>query len=255
MQGHVHALADFVRMARRVADDEGTSITVRQGLLDHFDTGLIGADDDDAKEDPVRRLRETCDKTGVTIGHGRHLLQGFKKRAAGRPMSSWGELLTTCQYSAAPIGRFLLDLHGEGKDAVRPTEALCAARQVLSQVETCGEEYRHHGRVVLPADWLRQAGAFDEELGAHRASHGVRIVLDRMLERVDGLLTVAAPLPELISDPGLRRQFAVAHAEAERRARKLRRRDPLWPRGILDVLARIARRLRARNPLRHGPSA
>lgn len=254
LRGHVRALADFVRAARVLADDHGTGVDERQARLDAMDADLTGTYENAAEAGPARRLRETCAETGVAVDHGRHLLQAFAKRAAGRPMSSWGELLTTCQYSAAPIGRFLLDLHGEGENATRPAEALCAARQVLIHVQTCGEDYRRHGRVVLPSDWLRQAGAHVDELGAHRTSHGVRMVLDRMLDRVSGLLAAAEPLPESIADPGLRREFTLAQIEAESLARKLRRHDPLRRRIGLGMVARLVCRLRARQRLRRAAS-
>ena len=255
LRRHVRVLADFVHGARVLADDHGTSVDTRQDWFDAMDADLTGGDESDDEAGPAQRMRKTCEETGVPIDHGRHLLQAFSKRAAGRAMSSWGELLTTCQFSAAPIGRFLLDLHGEGKGAYRPAEALCTAQQVLVHLQTCGEDYRRHGRVVLPSDWLRQAGAQVEELGARSTSHGVRIVMDRMLDRVGRLLAAAEPLPELIADPGLRRELTVAHAEAEHLARKLRRHDPLRRRVALGIVARFVCRLRARKRIRRAASA
>ncbi len=66
------------------------------------------------------RLRDSLDETGVTPQHALDLLHAFRQDATKRRYASWAELLDYCRYSAMPVGRHVLDLHGEARPPTRP---------------------------------------------------------------------------------------------------------------------------------------
>jgi hydroxysqualene synthase len=141
-----------------------------------------------------------------------------------------------CRFSAAPVGHFLLDLHGEDRRSRPAADALCAALQVLNHLQDCAEDYRRLDRVYLPLAWFEAEGAAVADLAEPAASPALRRVLDRVLDRVDELLVHARPLGGAIADRRLRLQAEVTVAVALRLARRLRHRDPLRTRVRLSRL-------------------
>ena len=130
--------------------------------------------------------------------------------------------------SAAPVGRMLLDLAGEGDGRARAaSDALCAALQVLNHLQDCGADFRRLGRVYLPADWLAAEGADVADLAADRAGPALRRVIDRALDATEGLIARARPLPRHLAGARFAAESGAIIAIAERLAARLRRADPL----------------------------
>ena len=61
------------------------------------------------------------------------------------------ELIDYCRLSAMPVGRFVLDVHGEAKSLWPASDALCAALQVINHLQDCADDYRKLDRVYLSA--------------------------------------------------------------------------------------------------------
>src|SRR5262245_66269448 len=81
----------------------------------------------------------------------------------------WEDLIGYCTFSAMPVGRFVLDVHGESHATWPANDALCAALQIINHLQDCSKDYRNLNRVYIPLDALAQAGASVEELGGDRA--------------------------------------------------------------------------------------
>lgn len=186
-------------------------------------------------EEKIRRL-DAIAAGPIASPHLTQLLQAFRQDATKTRYRDWSELLLYCRFSAVPVGRFLLDLHGEGRDAQAPSDALCVALQVLNHLQDCGDDFRQLDRVYLPLAWIEAEGASLEELRDDRASPALRRVFDRTLERVTELLIQARPLGRRIADRRLRLQAEITVAVAGRLAANLRRRDPLAARVRLSKL-------------------
>jgi len=185
------------------------------------------ADDPDLPADEkVARLDEIA-AARLPSPHLTQLLQAFRQDATKTRYRDWSELMLYCRFSAIPVGRFLLDLHGEGRAAHPAADALCTALQVLNHLQDCSDDYRMLDRVYLPTAWMNAEGAQLADLGADRSQPALRRVLDRALDRIDELLVQARPLSRQVADRRLALQAAITFAVAERLARKLRRRDPL----------------------------
>ncbi|HET6519819.1 MAG TPA: squalene/phytoene synthase family protein, partial [Geminicoccaceae bacterium] len=139
----------------------------------------------------------------------------------------WADLMGYCALSASPVGRYLLDLHGEDRRRYAASDPLCDALQVLNHVQDCREDYRRLDRVYLPLAWFEAEGCEVGALDRPRASPAVRRVLDRALDGVDDLLRRARELPFRLRNTRLATESAVILCLAERLASELRRRDPL----------------------------
>jgi phytoene/squalene synthetase len=75
-------------------------------------------------------MRASLVATNVTAQHCHDILRAFRLDATKLRYRDWDDLMGYCRYSAAPVGRQLLDLHGERRDTWPAADALCAALQV-----------------------------------------------------------------------------------------------------------------------------
>jgi hypothetical protein len=70
----------------------------------------------------------------------------------------WDDLIGYCAYSAMPVGRFVLDVHGESRATWPANDALCAALQIINHLQDCSSDYRNLNRVYIPLDAFTEAG-------------------------------------------------------------------------------------------------
>jgi len=233
----VAAYYHFARLADDIADAPDLSPEVKLARLDALDAALLGANED---EETAKALRHVLSNAGVDIRHARELLIAFRRDAANQGCADWAELLDYCRYSAAPVGRFLLDLHGEDRASLSSGDALCAAHQILNHIQDCRADARELGRIYLPADWLAEEGVTRADIEANTSTPALRRVLNRMLDGCAVLLDQARPLSGLIAARGLRLEVCIIHALAQRLLDKLRTRDPLAEKIKLDRLDWLA---------------
>ena len=69
-----------------------------------------------------------------------------------------------------PVGRFVLDVHGESRATWPASDALCAALQIINHLQDCGADYRKLDRVYIPLDALARDGLTVDALAADKAS-------------------------------------------------------------------------------------
>lgn len=240
----VHAFYAFAREADDIADDPAREAPDKLVALDAYDAALLGG----GGPETAVALRELFAERGLPIEHARHLLQAFKADAGGRNCRTWSDLLAYCRYSAAPVGRFLLDLHGESKETWLASDALCAALQILNHLQDAGSDWLDLRRRYIPGEWLERAGLSERELLADKMSPGLRDIYARALDRVDQLNAQARALPAAIRDRRLRMEAAAILALSQRLVKRLRRQDPLAARvapSRWDKIAALGAALRA----------
>jgi hydroxysqualene synthase len=225
LRPHVHAFYRFARNADDIADNPELTPEDKLRRLDRMADILEGAPGSDSPT--AAAMHASLADTGTTAQHCHDLLTAFRLDAIKRRYRDWDDLMGYCRYSAAPVGRQLLDLHGEGRETWPASDALCAALQVLNHLQDCAADYRALDRVYLPLDELDRAGCSVEALAAPAASPALQRVLDRLLDRTEALILAARDLAPRVEARGLRWESAVIVALAGRLALRLRRGDPL----------------------------
>jgi squalene synthase HpnC len=231
----VHAFYRFARAADDIADDPALDAEAKVAALEASDRAL--ATGEEGPPEAVA-LRAVLLERRLALDHPRHLLQAFLADARGRPCRTWSDLVAYCRFSAAPVGRFLLDLHGEDAALWPASDALCTSLQILNHLQDAADDWRDLRRLYVPKAWLDEAGLTERELLAPALSPALRGVYDRLLDRVDQLNVQAAPLAAL-RDRRLRMEAAGIRAVARLLARKLRRRDPLVARVSLSAFDKL----------------
>lgn len=217
----------FYRVARLsddVADHPGLSPDEKLRRLDAVEASLTGAGE---AVPAAAALKRALGERGLSDRHMLDLLTAFRRDAVQTRYADWDELMDYCRYSAAPVGRFVLDVHGEERATWPASDALCAALQVINHLQDCGKDYRDLDRVYVPLDALAAAGLDVKALGEARASPALRQVITELAGRTTGLLHVARPLADSVRDLRLALEIGVIHTLADSLARRLMVHDPL----------------------------
>jgi farnesyl-diphosphate farnesyltransferase len=238
LRTHVHAFYRFARNADDIADNPTLCADEKIARLDRMASILDGASGEDSPA--AVAMRESSRETGVTTRHCHDVLHAFRLDAVKLRYRDWDDLMSYCRYSASPVGRQLLDLHGESQTTWPASDALCSALQVLNHLQDCADDYRRLDRVYLPLEDLAAERTGVEALAAAMSSAGLRRVLDRLLDRTGVLIDQARGLPPLVSSRGLRWEAAVILDLARRLLGRLRHGDPIRTRVALrksDFLA------------------
>ena len=225
LRPHVHAFYRFAREADDIADNGDLTAEEKVRRLDRMAEVLEGAPGHDTPS--AFAMRQSLAATGVTAQHSHDILHAFRMDATKLRYKDWGELMHYCRYSASPVGRQLLDLHGESQATWPANEALCSALQVLNHLQDCAKDYHELDRVYLPDDDLANFGSTIDDLTKSHATPGLRKTLDRLLEGVDGLVATARTFSPQIRSPGLRRETAIIVNLAERLTQRLKDGDPI----------------------------
>ncbi|KQT78311.1 squalene synthase HpnC [Methylobacterium sp. Leaf466] len=224
-RGAILAFYDFVRAGDDVADHAELSPERKIALLDRLADALTGEGPPDPEAEPLKRELAT---RGLPPTHALELLDAFRLDARKTRYDDWEDLIAYCRLSAMPVGRYVLDVHGEDPAVVwGPSDAICAALQIVNHLQDCAKDYRRNDRVYLPRDVLARHGVTVEALAADRASPALRAVIRELAERTMGLLDEGAVLPDLIADLRLSLEIAAIHRLAVVLCRGLMERDPL----------------------------
>jgi farnesyl-diphosphate farnesyltransferase len=234
LRGHVHAYYAFARNADDIADSAVLAPRDKIERLDVMQAVLLGAREGGSPS--AARLRTSLAETGVPVAHATDLLIAFRQDAVKTRYADWEELAEYCRFSANPVGRYLLDLHGEPASTHAGSDALCTSLQVLNHLQDCAGDLAEMDRCYLPLELMVAQGAAVEDLRRDRATPALRGVLNGLLDRCDALNAMAGTLAPACGARGMRLEAAVIVGLARRLARRLRRDDPLAGRVKLSKL-------------------
>jgi squalene synthase HpnC len=227
------AFYNFVRTADDVADHQELPAEEKIALLQGLETDLDG---DTGYNPEGVALRQALLARGLSSRHAKDLLTAFKLDVTKLRYRDWDDLIGYCTYSAMPVGRFVLDVHGESQSTWQANDALCAALQIINHLQDCQEDYRNLDRVYVPLDALAAYGLGVDALGEGSASPALRQCLRDLAARTERLLTGSDVFPSLIRDGRLALEVAVIQRLAHRLTGLLQERDPLSERVHLGKL-------------------
>jgi squalene synthase HpnC len=214
----------FVRAADDVADHATASADDKLRLLEDMRLSLMGASDASPEGAALHRL---LTERKLTTDHAADLLEAFRRDVTKLRYADWSELMDYCRYSAMPVGRYVLDVHGESRAIWPLSDALCAALQVINHLQDCAKDYRSLDRVYLPLDTMGEYGAELEALGAPRATPALRSVIAALARRNAQLLAQSEPFAAHIRNRRLALEVSLIQRLAEDLNAKLLVRDPL----------------------------
>ena len=220
----VMAFYKFVRAADDVSDNAQAAPEEKLRLLELMRQSLVG--ENDTVPEGVA-LREIMAERGLSPVHALDLLEAFRRDCTKLRYRDWDDLIDYCRYSAMPVGRFVLDVHGESQNLWPANDALCAALQVINHLQDCAKDYRELNRVYIPEPLLAQAGIGVEALGQGKANPALAGVISSMARRNAELLEVSRPFAGGIHDGRLSLEVDLIQTLADDLNTMLINRDPL----------------------------
>ncbi|MBR0852828.1 squalene synthase HpnC [Bradyrhizobium liaoningense] len=227
------AYYNFVRTADDIADHATLPPDQKLAYLDLLEAELLGKGDTQAE---AVALRRALAERGMAPRHALDVLIAFRMDVTKLRYETWDEVIHYCRYSAMPVGRFMLDVHGESTATWAASDALCAALQINNHLQDCGKDFRELNRVYLPRDALAASGASVEQLGLAQSPPAMLACLQGLAVRNQALLDEGRSLSAEIRDFRLGVDVAVIQAYADRIVRLLKVRDPLRERVHLNKL-------------------
>jgi len=226
LRPHVAKYYDFARTIDDIADNPDLRPMEKTERLEGFARAINGRSSDPVFAKGVT-LRASMRETGVDLRHALDLISAFKQDAIKPRYKDWDELMDYCDRSASPVGRYLLELHGEDTAAFRYSDALCNALQVINHLQDCRDDYLNLNRVYLPRTWMRRFATSSDELKRKASTNGMRGVILRCVHEGRTLMLEARLLPRHLSNRRLAMESAVIVKIADKLLDKLEQQDPL----------------------------
>lgn len=227
LRPHVATFYVLARATDDIADNPDLTAEEKLRRLDMFDEAVRGERFHDPALNKAYHMRRSLAQTGVTERHVCDLIAAFKQDATKLRYRDWDDLMGYCNLSAAPVGRYLLDLHGEDPSGYEFSDPLCNALQVLNHLQDCKDDYLALDRVYLPGDWMAAESVTVKDLDATAAVPGMRAVIARSLDGVEALMARAHLLPGKLKSRRLAMESAVIVRLADRLTMLLRAGDPI----------------------------
>ena len=214
----------FARAADDIADHATLSEHRKLAFLDRLEATLLGRSDAEPDALPLREALKAC---RLSPRHALDLLVAFRQDVTKRRYASWDELLEYCRYSANPVGRFVLDVHGESDQTWDANDALCTTLQVINHMQDCGKDYRTLDRVYIPADIMAEHGATFADLNGEQSTAPLLAAIRETIKRMKLLMPDVERFPAQIRDTRLGVEVAVITRLARQLTAWLETRDPL----------------------------
>jgi hydroxysqualene synthase len=248
---------NFVRTADDIADHATLSADEKLRYLDLLEAELLGKGD--TQKEAVS-LRRAFAERSMAPRHALDVLVAFRMDVTKLRYENWDDVIHYCRYSAMPVGRFMLDVHGESTSTWAASDALCAGLQINNHLQDCAKDYKNLNRVYLPRDALAASGATVEMLGEAKSQPALLQCLQALAVRTETLLGEGKPLSAEIRDFRLGLEVSVIQAFAEKIVGMLKVRDPLSERvhlskpellaqSIGGIVSEMIRRAAGRHPL------
>ncbi len=214
----------FARTADDIADDAGGDPAQRRARLDDMRATIAGEAEAEAT---ALALREVIADRRLDRTHALDLLAAFIRDVDTPRTADYPALIAYCAQSAMPVGRFVLDVHGEDRATWPASDALCAALQIINHLQDCGKDFRDMGRVYIPDAMLSAAGLDASVLAADRSPPALLGVIRDLAARGADLLAQAKPFAAQLRDRRLAAEVRVIHRLAVDLTAQLLTRDPL----------------------------
>jgi hydroxysqualene synthase len=218
------AFYNFVRTADDIADHASLDDAAKLALLDELEADLLGQGNGQPE---AVALRSALAARAMPPRHALDVLTAFRMDVTKRRYADWDELIHYCSFSAMPVGRFMLDVHGESQATWPASDALCAALQINNHLQDCGDDYRDLDRVYIPSETLARHGASIEDIKLSTSTPALRACFRELAAKTVTLMVESESLVGHVADVRLGCEISVIQTFSWQILKLLKARDPL----------------------------
>lgn len=233
LRPHIQTFYHFARAIDDIADSPTLYPELKISRLEGFAEAVQGKGTVKPGYDKGWAMAESLKETGITPQHCLDLIAAFVQDCKKSRYDNWDDLMGYCILSAAPVGRYLIDLHGGQKAgfddgaAYAASDALCNALQVLNHLQDIKDDYQTLDRIYLPGDWMLAEKVSEAHLSKDVTAPALRRVIDQCLDETDKLIVEARALPKALVSKRLAAESAAIINIADKLSTLLRTGDPL----------------------------
>lgn len=155
------------------------------------------------------------------------LLTAFRMDAENKPIEIWEQLLNYCNYSAAPVGRFMLAIHNENPSSYLPAATLCAVLQITNHLQDLKKDAVNLQRFYLPHKMMEQHGARYSDIYLSFTKPALREVINETTGKLRMMLQDAEPIFKIVKNIRLKWELGVIFSLTNSMIKKIERRDVL----------------------------
>ncbi len=155
------------------------------------------------------------------------LLTAFRMDAENQPIEIWEQLLNYCNYSAAPVGRFMLAIHNENPSSYLPAATLCAVLQITNHLQDLKKDAVNLRRFYLPHEMMEQHGARYSDIYLSFTKPALREVINETTDKLRMMLQDAEPIFKIVKNIRLKWELGVIFSLTNSMIKKIERRDVL----------------------------
>lgn len=189
MRPHIAAVYAFARIADDFADEGTRPAAERQELLDQWANRLH-----EAVDDTVTAARDDHDALFLALGHTirehrlpvhlfEDLLSAFRQDTEKTRYETFDDLLDYCRRSANPVGRLVLRIAGHDDARIdEASDSVCTALQLANFWQDLERDWQR-GRLYVPLEDLRAAGASERDLDRRQSTAEWRRVMSALSDR------------------------------------------------------------------------
>ena len=231
-------ITDYYNFAR-YCDDITDSFSLEQSeklhLLEEAEQSLFGK----GNFTYSLKLREDFLHENLDFSLATDLLVAFRADAKNERYQTWGQLLDYCNYSAVPVGRFMLAIHNENPSTYIPAAALCTILQIVNHIQDLRSDVKNLNRIYLPQELLDKFSVSPKSLKKTSCSKNLHFLLNDVLQRCNSLLEDAKILPAIVKNIRLRIYICVVLTLTNILIKKLYNKDVLATQIKLSKTERI----------------
>ncbi|NOZ38482.1 MAG: squalene synthase HpnC [Gammaproteobacteria bacterium] len=192
----ISVIYTFARTADDFADEGNLSKSQRHQKLDDYSDKLAAIAHAEAVDDPLfLALADVIQQHALPLSLFHDLLTAFKMDVDKTRFADFAEILNYCHYSANPVGRLLLYLHGVATPKnLSQSDAICSALQLINFYQDLTQDYHEHGRIYLPQDEMRQFGVTEDHIEQARSDRAMQELMNFQFQHAATLLHRGCPL-------------------------------------------------------------
>ncbi len=198
MRPHIAAVYAFARVADDIADEGTRPAAERQRLLDQWldrlheaahgrsacsaPTAMQAAANPDY-DAMFLALTHTIRQHGLAVGLFEDLVSAFRQDTEKTRYETFGEVLDYCRRSANPVGRLVLRIAGHQDARIdEASDCVCTALQLANFWQDLERDWLR-GRLYVPLEELRAAGATEQDLNRRQLTAEWGDVLSSLVHR------------------------------------------------------------------------
>lgn len=162
-------------------------------------------------------------------------MKAFTLDATKKRYKNWDDLVSYCNFSANPVGRFFIYLTykinnqslDNEKKIFKSSDNLCTALQIINHIQDCKDDYLNHNRVYIPSNYFQKYSLEVNVLKRGKAPIDFIFLKNELISETEKLLSHIEIGLNLIKDWRLRRETFIILNIAKRLCFLLKKEDPL----------------------------